>query len=695
MSISACRIALTKLLKVKRVMTKDIKSILMMADQVAYDFFAARRSSHLGLDEAFDLFITLLFIKALDDFYDDENNEIAFNGKWDKLKNVNDPYSFLMGDIFPSLQKLQQNNLVPFFITRNNIVHNIAQGIDRGIDHSLLTNLMKTIDSVNLSSLSQEGRYLFITQIFDDISKQSNHHTGINMRTPKVLRNFMVAILDIENNQNILDMSCGTGALLFDLYFNQKDGFKKSTCQYTGIDINRQPLRVAMFISYFTGTEEMSFIRHDTIKDYSQLNLENKFDRIIMEPPFGIRLDMRDIDKQFNVRTRNGDSIFLEATMKSLSEDGLACLIIPGAVLNQMANSMIRRELIDNFQLLSIISLPNLNPHHRASTYMIVFKKTNLKTDVLFVDLHSNVSRQIDEKQIQNQLNKGLKLFNQYKSTDYDRESFLQNTQTEENKTSLVWFATVDDIINAEYRLDPYIFRPIDEIETPPLSNLIDDYQKNIQHILKEVDALKALTNSMDPMDEAIIEERSIEEICNIRMGRPLQRNEAIEAGELPWIQIGDMTKSQDFFVAEGGKSISEEYALRHNLLIVEANTLLLSVRGTLGVVRISKQKMCISPTVAAFELNTDLVDPWFLLGWLLKNKILFQSSIQGAIPSIALTMLRRLKIKLPSPDHETSTKYVNVMKKLNTIKQLTTANDPQLDLMANSIFNQFFNFKE
>ncbi len=675
-------------------MTKDIKPILMMADQVAYDFFAARRSSHLGLDETFDLFITLLFIKALDNFHDGGNNEIAFNGKWDQLKNVNDPYSFLLGDVFPSLQKLQQNNLVPFFITRNNIIHSIAAGTDRGRDHSLLTNLIKTIDSVSLSSLSQEERYLFITQILDNISKQSNHHL-LHLRTPKVLRDFMVAILNIENDQNILDMSCGTGALLFDLYFNQKDGFKNSTCQYTGIDINRQPLRVAMFTNYFTGAEEMSFIRHDTIKDYSQLNLENKFDRIIMEPPFGIRLDIRDIDKQFNVRTRNGDSIFLEAAMKSLSEDGLACLIIPGAVLSQMANSMIRRELIENFQLLSIISLPNLNPRHGVSTYMIVFKKTNLKTDVLFVDLRSNFSRQIDEKQIHNQLNKGLKLFNQYKSTDYDRESFLQNIQTEESKTSLVWFATVDDIINTEYRLDPYIFRPINEIETPPLTNLIDDYQENIQHILKEIEALKALTDSIDPMDDSSIEERSIEEICNIRMGKPLQKNEEIEAGELPWIQIGDMTKSQDFFVSEGERRISEEYALRHNLLIVEANTLLLSVRGTLGVVKISKQRMCISPTVAAFELNTDLVDPWFLLGWLLNNKILFQSSIQGAIPSITLTMLRRLKIKLPSPDHEISVKYVNVMKKLNTIKQLTTANDPQLDLMANSIFNQFFNFKE
>jgi restriction endonuclease S subunit len=135
---------------------------------------------------------------------------------------------------------------------------------------------------------------------------------------------------------------------------------------------------------------------------------------------------------------------------------------------------------------------------------------------------------------------------------------------------------------------------------------------------------------------------------------------------------------------------ISEDFAYQNNLTIVEANTILLSVRGTIGKVILSGCKIAISPTLVAIEVDKNKAKPYFVYQWFLNKKEYFEANAVGAtIASLSTAFIKELKIDLPPI--ETQNKFEKYKNDLDNIKQTLSKLSDENQNLSKSIFNQFY----
>lgn len=642
-----------------------------------FDLFNTIRS-HYKLEESFHLLVTLMFVKLLDELYGHEFPVI--HGKWQECVDNKEPLVFLLNNIFSAIQKIDRDDLKLF-----------AQDARNDLMHSRLDNispeLLTAIDQLQFKNSSPDVRYKFITELLDFYAENDRFMSDMSFRTPKLLREFMTSILDISNNQKIIDLTCGSGSLLFESYFQNKEGFQASTCQYFGIDINRELIKVATFCKYFLETHEISLIRDDILKNYSQHNIESKYDKVIMDPPFGIRLDPYKIDPIFKVQNRMADAVFLDAAMKTLNEGGMACVIVTGSILSQMANQELRERLLDDYQLLSVITLPKVHSGIQAKLFVMVFQKCEANTDVLFIESYSH--KRSNNFELRLELEHSLKLFNRYRDLNYCSKRLLEQYDEEH-----CWFASYDDIYQKQYSLDPFVYKPLIEVDLPKFDTLVDSFENKIIQIENKLKDLRIIASSFKNMTTIDFEEKPLSDVCSIHMGRPLPREIDVEPGEIPWVQIGDMTKLPGMFVNAAEKNVSMDFAVANHLTIVPEGSLLFSAKGTLGVVKIAERMMCVGPNVAILSMNESNINNWYIFGWLTKNRAIFQGMVQGTIPSVPINLLRNFQILIPRENRSYMDEYSKAMSLFHEIKILASWNTGELDVMADSLFEECFKFR-
>ena len=135
---------------------------------------------------------------------------------------------------------------------------------------------------------------------------------------------------------------------------------------------------------------------------------------------------------------------------------------------------------------------------------------------------------------------------------------------------------------------------------------------------------------------------------------------------------------------------ISDDFAYRHNLTVVEPNSVLLSVRGTIGKVILTKSKIAISTTLIAIEVDTNKANAYFIYQWLLSKKEYLDANATGmTIPSLSISFLRELKIELPPK--EIQDRFEMYQNDLNNIKNDLNLLTQKNQNLSKSIFNQFY----
>lgn len=224
-------------------------------------------------------------------------------------------------------------------------------------------------------------------------------------RTPRHIIDFMVAVLDPQKTDTILDPACGTAGFLISawkhiLAANTTPGSKTAGDRLTpderarlagaikGYDISPDMVRLSLVNLYLHGFADPHIVEYDTLTQddkWSELA-----DVILANPPFMSPKGGIKPHKRFSVQATRSEVLFVDYMAEHLTATGRAAIVVPEGIIFQSgtAYKALRKMLVEN-SLVAVVSLPAgvFSPYSGVKTSILILdKRVHKQTDsVLFV----------------------------------------------------------------------------------------------------------------------------------------------------------------------------------------------------------------------------------------------------------------------------------------------------------------------
>jgi type I restriction enzyme M protein len=387
----------------------------------------------------------LIYLKLLDEEESSRElksrllgDKIAGNGKllfpkqseryrWSKwrFKSGRDLRDFLRDEVFPYMASLvkEEPQIAEYF----------RDAVLEIIDPNVLKQVVDEIDGIDFAKLG--------TDVKGDIFEYLLTHLGQSalngqFRTPRQIRTMMVAMVAPDLGDTIYDPACGTGGFLIDaveyilakystepqevpIYgeewlekrgesieeakkeiptlqtYRKGPGEKIPNWELLersiyGIDVSRQMMRIAMMNLVLHGIRQAHVKRANTLSDMGGLtedDLHRRYKVILSNPPFAGVLPRESIRKDLPTNSKKSELLFLGVMMEALAPGGRCAVVVPEGLLfgSTLAHVELRRKLIEDHDLLAVVSLPAgvFKPYAGVKTGVLVFRRpaTGAKQD--------------------------------------------------------------------------------------------------------------------------------------------------------------------------------------------------------------------------------------------------------------------------------------------------------------------------
>jgi type I restriction-modification system DNA methylase subunit len=171
--------------------------------------------------------------------------------------------------------------------------------------------------------------------------------------TPEPVTRFVVSMMGIEEGR-VLEPSCGSGA-----FFEQLP----SNCEVFGIEYMQEAAAVARACY-----PQAQVVTGDALTQ----QWDEKFDYVIGNPPFGLKVDW-----EFGIKGNFTSEIaFIQNGLQNLKEGGILGMIIPDSILGNRRDAPFREWLMKDNKVLASVSLPGETFFHVG---------TSVKTSLLMI----------------------------------------------------------------------------------------------------------------------------------------------------------------------------------------------------------------------------------------------------------------------------------------------------------------------
>ncbi|MDO5537906.1 MAG: class I SAM-dependent DNA methyltransferase [Desulfovibrionaceae bacterium] len=222
------------------------------------------------------------------------------------------------------------------------------------------------------------------------LSKLSTAGRNGQFRTPKQIRDMMVALLRPKPDDIICDPACGTAGFLISAseYIRAKYESKMTPEQwkhfagpaFTGYDTDPTMLRLSAMNLMLHSIDKPDVSYKDSVSKDNTVG--SKFTMCLANPPFKGSIDAESISDNLKrvTNTKKTELLFLALFLRLLKKGGQCACIVPDGVLfgGSKAHVAIRKEIVENHQLRAVISMPSgvFKPYAGVSTAVLVFTKT-------------------------------------------------------------------------------------------------------------------------------------------------------------------------------------------------------------------------------------------------------------------------------------------------------------------------------
>lgn len=287
------------------------------------------------------------------------------------------------------------------------------------VDDRVLRTVVSHLEAINLSKTDLDVKGVAFEQFMDGFFKGDFGQYF----TPRPIIEFAVKMMKPQHDWDVLDPACGSGGfLLHALDFMRTkaaDYFDPGTVEYYnywhefaskhlfGIEINDEIARVAkmnMIVHDDGHTNVISFDALDSIEkmhDHNSGFEEGKFDLILTNPPFGSTIKKSEkpylsgyeLGKTKDAKGKEKDRpqqssevLFIERIWNFLKPGGKAAIILPDGILTNSSAQYVRDYILEKFQLLAVVSLPQHAFAHfgagvKASIIFVRKRKATEKPD--------------------------------------------------------------------------------------------------------------------------------------------------------------------------------------------------------------------------------------------------------------------------------------------------------------------------
>jgi type I restriction enzyme M protein len=229
-------------------------------------------------------------------------------------------------------------------------------------------------------------------------------------RTPRHIIDFMVAVLDPQKTDTILDPACGTAGFLISawkhiLKANTSPDSKNPGDRLTpeerarlasgikGYDISPDMVRLSLVNLYLHGFADPHVVEYDTLTQDDKWN--ELADVILANPPFMSPKGGIKPHKRFSVQATRSEVLFVDYMAEHLTATGRAAIVVPEGIIFQSgtAYKALRKMLVES-SLVAVVSLPAgvFNPYSGVKTSILILdKRVHKQTDgVLFVKVQND-----------------------------------------------------------------------------------------------------------------------------------------------------------------------------------------------------------------------------------------------------------------------------------------------------------------
>ena len=206
--------------------------------------------------------------------------------------------------------------------------------------------------------------------------------------TDYFLANKMIKELSMDKRSTILDPCCGIGVFL---EAAKKLGFRS----IYGCDIDRDAIKICNKNN--NNAIVCDSIFDDSIKTLDKLNIYDKVDCVIGNPPYAVLNDNNCGNYDYEIYDKikkNGNNLFIGSiiqSIKMLKPRGILSYIIPKNFLHVDIYSKLRKSLLNKYDIIEIIDLGVYFKNVRGEQIILTIKKQKTNTNkITFKKLINN-----------------------------------------------------------------------------------------------------------------------------------------------------------------------------------------------------------------------------------------------------------------------------------------------------------------
>lgn len=359
-----------------------------------------------------------------------------------------------------------------------------------------LRQVLNIIDGLNFSDYEESHAF---GEIYETILKemQSAGSSG-EFYTPRALTEFMAEVINPQIGEKMADFACGTGGFITSWLVEldkriktaeDREEFNKSVF---GIEKKQFPYMLCVTNLLLHGID-MPMVFHDNslTKDVLNYTEDDKFDVILMNPPYGGN-EKSDVKSHFPTDMRSSETadLFMVLIMYRLKKNGRAAVIVPDGFLFGTDNSKvaIKIKMLKEFNLHTIIRLPGsiFAPYTSIATNILFFNNEQAEGASEGYSTKDTWFYRLD-------MPEGYKHFSKTKPMRLEHCTEIKEWWTDRKELILeegnekARCFTAEELIATECNFDLCKF-PKDDEEVLPPAELLTDYFKKRAALDHEID---------------------------------------------------------------------------------------------------------------------------------------------------------------------------------------------------------------
>lgn len=377
----------------------------------------------------------LIFLKLLDEEEQDRELRVRLGGvngnanllfpqqaeryRWSKWRFRSGPdlRDFIRDEVFPYLASLAKDE--------PEVAEYFRDAILEIVDPNVIKQVVDEIDAFEFRKLGPDVKGDIFEYLLTHLGQSSLNG---QFRTPRQIRSFMVEMVDPDLGDTIFDPSCGTAGFLIDTVDYLLAKYSETVQEYPiygedwlekreqtltearkefpsiqtyrkgagekipdwnlleasifGVDVSRQMMRISMMNLILHGIRHARLKRGNVLSEHgglSEEDLSRRYKVILSNPPFAGQIPKDSMRTDLHTTSRKSELLFLGLMMEHLAPGGRCAVVVPEGLLfgSTSAHKDIRKKLVEDYELLAMVSLPAgvFKPYAGVKTNVLVFRK--------------------------------------------------------------------------------------------------------------------------------------------------------------------------------------------------------------------------------------------------------------------------------------------------------------------------------